>query len=130
MKFLKIYFSQTRFAHEKPIRFQYVMPVFHIFRNRYLFWFLIKNTLKVPLLVEKGSSLSSKVLKKTPLPIKLSTGPLRNFCFKKTVDMLWSFLCIHGDYLSRPQKRGFYPLLYPQFVHMIKVIDYKCLSVL
>ena len=68
--------------------------------------------------------------KNNTMHIKSSTGHCEKKYLQKTVDSLWNFLCIAGGYSKIPQMRGIYPLLHPQFVHMIKVIDSKCLGVL
>lgn len=62
--------------------------------------------------------------------IKSSTGRYEKKCLQKTVDNLWGLLCILADYSKIPQQGGSYQLLHPQFIHMKKGIDYKCLGVL
>ena len=130
LKLFKKYFLQTRCSHVKYLCFHMVNRLFHIFRKRYFYQYKIKKTPKILFSVEKFFLLHIKRVLWPWVPIKYILFVFKDFSFKKYVDKLWIFLCMAADCFRSPQKGAFYQHPNPQFVHMIKCIDYKWLCVL
>jgi len=130
LKIFKIPFLKPFCAHVKYKYFQLFNTFFHILLDRYLPTHFPKNLSVSLSSVEMFSFLGLWKSKISYLTIKVSKAAPLQVYFKKSVDNLWNFLCIPVGYLKNPQKWPNDPLLNPQFVHMIKSFDYKCLGVL
>ncbi len=130
LKFLKNIFLHTAYTQEKYMHFRLFNHLFHISTDRYSLQLRSKNLKLPPSSVEKCSPPPFNSLLTASSPKKLSIKILGQINFKKSVDILWNFLCIPVDYFKNPQIWGSYPLLHSQFIHMIKVIDSNCLGVL